>query len=63
MAEQRNDTAWQQGFILDKESAIELGLARPDAEDNSVVVLISHDCDLLEPPDIEPNCEVIVVVK
>lgn len=60
MTEQRHDTAWQQGFVLNKASATQLGLIHPDAKDDTLVVIISHDCDLLEPLAIEPNCEVIL---
>src|SRR5690348_8102621 len=58
MAE-RSDTSWQQGFVLSAPSAVALGLVHADTTD-AVVILISHDCDLLEPPATEPYCEVIV---
>jgi hypothetical protein len=60
MAWHRNDTSWQQGFILNAASTTKLGLIHPDAKDNTVVVLISHDCDLIEDSAIEPNCEIIL---
>jgi hypothetical protein len=60
MAGARNDTIWQQGFALNKVSAAQLALVHPVAKDDTVVVLISHDCDLLEDSSIEPYCEVIV---
>jgi hypothetical protein len=55
----RADTSWQQGFVLSSASAAKLGLA-PDQDGSTVVVLVSHDCDLLEPSTSDPNCEVIV---
>lgn len=60
MTGQRNDTAWRQGFVLNKASAIQLDLIHPDAKDDTVAIIISHDCDLLEPSAIEPDCEVIL---
>jgi hypothetical protein len=60
MAEHRNDTLWQQGFILNKSSSDKLGLLHPYAKDETIVVLVSHDCDLLEDSETDPNCEVII---
>jgi hypothetical protein len=60
MTGQRNDTAWRQGFVLNAASANQLGLIHPDAKDDTIVVIISHDCDLLESSAIEPDCEVIL---
>jgi hypothetical protein len=60
MAEGRNDTPWQQGFVLSRDSATTLGLAHPDSQTETIVVLITHDCDLVEDSQIEPDCEVIV---
>jgi hypothetical protein len=60
MAEDRNDTPWQQGFILSDATAAQLGLLPPGGNDDVLVVLISHDCDLLEGSATDPNCEVIV---
>lgn len=54
MAEGRNDTPWQQGFVLSQDSAIKLGLVHPDARE-TIVVLITHDCDLLEGAEVEPE--------
>jgi hypothetical protein len=55
----RYDTLWRQGHILSAESATELDLNHPESDD-TIVVVISHDCDLLQNPEIEPICEVIV---
>src|SRR6266700_6256699 len=60
MAEARNDISWQQGFVLRAESAVSLGLIDSAAGNDRVVLLVSHDCDLVESSEIEPNCEIIV---
>src|SRR5579883_3521016 len=60
MGEWLRDTPWRQGRILSAESAKQLGLAYPDPSQEPVVVVISHDCDLAQPIDKEPNCEAIV---
>jgi hypothetical protein len=60
MAGSRNETNWQQGFILKAATASELGLARPQHPEDTVVMLISHDCDLVESSEIEPSCEILI---
>ena len=64
MAVGRNeDTPWQQGFVLTAESAVILGLVEDAAKYDQIVLLVSHDCDLVEDSNIEPSCEVIVGKK
>jgi hypothetical protein len=60
MADARNDTPWQQGYVLNPESAAKLGLTHPDAPTETIVVMVSHDCDLIESSQHEPKCEVII---
>jgi hypothetical protein len=60
MAGHRNDTPWQQGFVLSEATSAELGLIQAESTKESIAVLVSHDCDLLEDSAVEPNCEVIV---
>jgi hypothetical protein len=57
MPDTRNETSWEQGHILSATSVAKLGL---EVEDDKVVVLISHDCDVVENAALEPICEVIV---
>lgn len=59
MAEWGRDTPWRQGHILPTEVAKELGLSCPRDPDATIVVVISHDCDLAQLPFTEPNVEVI----
>lgn len=56
----RTDTTWRQGHVLTTESARALGLTLGDSADNSVVVVISHDCDIACDSAVEPQVEVIV---
>jgi len=56
----RNATTWEQGFVLDATNAAEHGLLHPTANGDTIVVLASHDCDLVVDPSIEPDCEIIV---
>jgi hypothetical protein len=54
------DTPWRQGHLLKAQDAIALGLQHPQGEVNTRVLIVSHDCDLAQLPDAEPNVEVIV---
>lgn len=49
---------WRQGDFLAHEAATALGLI--GNENNVVVAVISHDCDLARPPEDEPVVEVII---
>jgi len=60
MAQWNRDTPWRQGHILSAASAKALGLTHPDAPDDSIVVVVSHDCDLAQLPDAEPLCEIVI---
>ncbi len=60
MAQWQRNTPWRQGHILTAESAKALGIAHPRSPDDTIVIVISHDCDLAQPPENEPNCEIVV---
>ncbi len=55
----RNLTAWRQGSVLAAESAARLGLV-PQGDEQALVVVISHDCDIASAEDKEPMVELIV---
>jgi hypothetical protein len=60
MAERHPEIPWRQGHVLTAKSAQQLGLIHPGGEqDDPIVLVISHDCDLAAPSQIEPDCEVI----
>ena len=54
------ETPWRQGHILTGEAAQALGLVNTTSPDCTCVVVISHDCDLANDQQIEPDVEVIV---
>ena len=54
------DFKWQQGDVLNKESAKKLDLINV-SESDSLPVVITHNCDLLHPN--EENVEVIIGKK
>lgn len=51
---------WRQGHLLTAKTIEELGLAHAQYPHDTVVVVVSHDCDLAQPPDKEPFVEVII---
>ena len=53
------DTPWRQGDTLTNDDAVRIGVVDGPLK-NSIVVVISHDCDLAAPPSIEPDVEVII---
>ncbi len=60
MVEWERNTPWRQGNIVPNEVAKTLDLLSKDASDEALLVVISHDCDLAQPPGTEPNVEIIV---
>lgn len=54
------DTPWRQGHLLPNEAVKSLGLTHPEYPDDTLVIVASHDCDLAQPPDKEPNIEIVV---
>jgi hypothetical protein len=61
MDERQPETPWRQGHVLTAVSAQKLGLIHPDGEaDDPIVLVVSHDCDLAAPSQMEPDCEVIL---
>jgi hypothetical protein len=62
MNEWKRDNPWRQGFILSGDSVKALDLVHPKSLDDTVVVVISHDCDLAQLSETEPCCEVIAGV-
>jgi hypothetical protein len=55
------ETPWRQGHVLDARATAALGLKNSVDEMATVVVVISHDCDLaIENLEVEPDVEVVV---
>jgi len=57
---QRHDTDWRQGHVLAHDAALALGLTATDGPDRTVVVVVSHDCDITSAAEREPDVELIV---
>lgn len=53
------DSPWRQGHVVPDEAVRTLGILSKDVPDDTVVVVVSHDCDLAQLPNAEPNIEVI----
>lgn len=60
MANWDRSTPWRQGAILTSEAAKALRLRSDRAPEHTAVVVVSHDCDLAQAPELEPTVEVIV---
>jgi hypothetical protein len=60
VADWLHDNPWRQGHALTLEGAKELGLLHPESPDDTVVIVVSHDCDLAVSVDVEPLCEVAI---
>jgi hypothetical protein len=51
---------WRQGDVLTTDGAMALGLAHPDSSNDTAIVIISHDCDIVQNSDIEPTVEAVI---
>lgn len=60
MAEWSRETLWRQGLFLEDKSIDKHSLRSEEFPEKTVVIMASHDCDLPQPPSIEPYFEVIV---
>jgi hypothetical protein len=56
----RNITEWRQGHVLADETVAEFGLVSRAGPDNTVVVVVSHDCDITAVAAREPVVEVVI---
>lgn len=55
------DTPWRQGHALSSEAAAAFGLAHHSHPGDTLVMVISHDCDIANDNfDVEPDVEIIV---
>jgi hypothetical protein len=60
MAAWDRKTPWRQGHALTNETAVALGLVPEKAVATAIVMVVSHDCDITQDPEIEPTIEVII---
>ena len=56
----RNITEWRQGHVLADEAVAEFELVSSAGADNTVVVVVSHDCDITADAAREPMVEVVI---
>lgn len=60
MVEWMRATPWRQGHLLSQDAAQAFGLHHREHPEDTVVVVISHHCDLTQSPVTEPLVEVVV---
>lgn len=60
MPEWTRNSPWRQGSLLTDEAVTALNLATSGCLDATVVIVATHDCDLAQLTDREPNVEVII---
>ena len=53
-------TPWRQGNLIATDDCIKFKLCSEVEREKILVIVASHDCDLTQSPDIEPNVEIIV---
>ena len=56
----KRNTPWRQGHLLTTETIEDLKLVHAQYPHDTVVVVVSHDCDLAQLPDRESYVEVII---
>ncbi len=54
------DTPWRQGHVLAVDATIALGIASSEQASDIVAVVVSHDCDIAQSAEVEPDVEIIV---
>lgn len=60
MAHRDRRIPWRQGHVLTTDAAKRLHLVTEEESTNRVVIIISHDCDLVRDSSVEPMVEVII---
>lgn len=59
MTDTDREIPWRQGHVLGSALAAALDLRHPESPGDTVVVVVSHDCDLVN-EEKEPNAEVVI---
>lgn len=60
MAKWNRDTPWRQGHLLGSDAIAAFGLLHTTESEQTLVIVASHDCDLSQAPEREPDVEVLV---
>jgi len=53
-------TMWRQGHLLSDDAIDALKINHRDGDERPIVIVATHDCDLAQDPEQEPNVEVVV---
>lgn len=56
----RATTPWRQGQLLTTDTVRSFGLNQSVAPEEVAAVVISHDCDIAQSPEVEPTVEIII---
>jgi len=60
MPEWTRNTPWRQGHLLTDEAVTTIGLINRAYPDNAVVIVATHNFDIVQLPDKEPQIEVVI---
>lgn len=60
MAEWTRDMPWRQGQLLSDEAVKAIGVTHPESPNDTVILIATHDCNLAQLPDKEPDVEVVL---
>jgi hypothetical protein len=60
MTEWTRDMPWRQGQLLSSEVVKAIGVTHPESPSDTVIVIATHDCNLAQLPDKEPDVEVVL---
>lgn len=60
MSEWARETPWRQGHLLTDTAVSSLGLTNTAYPNETVAIVATHDCDLAQAPEHEPEVEVVV---
>jgi hypothetical protein len=60
MAEWTRETPWRQGHLLTREAIETFALLHPEHPGDGVVIVATHNCDLVQSLETEPSVELII---
>ena len=60
MPEWTRNTLWRQGHLLTVEAVTANDLIHPEFPEDTVVIVATHNCDIVQSPEKEPQVEVVV---
>lgn len=53
MTEWDRNSQWRQGLVIPADSITAIGLTHANIEAPTIAVLVSHDCDITQAPEVE----------